>query len=309
MRDAARKTLAVCVAFLWVHSAQAADFIAQLDIRTVASSNVFLDKSEEWDLVLRPSAELGVDFARYWSLGYTGELNAYTRHADLLSHFHEIYLFLNPAWGDEGENEVVVEASLQTLRNQDDYQELNLLQPALTAKLIMEPRRWLRWKLSASGAYRYFYDDKPSDSLDAWARGEVTFTPQTAELHTGTLGSSVFNGTAYAFSISGYGVEVEPPVQTVGEVLDFFDTSVTDGTLVGDGNGNSANGRRNALRNMIEASDDLFAAGDLDGACHQLTDAYRRTDGDPKPPDFVAGTAAADLADALLLLMDNLGCP
>lgn len=179
MRDAVQKLLAVSVALFWFQSAQAAELVAQVDVRTVASSNVFMDKSEEWDLVLRPSAELGVDFARYWSLGYTGELNAYTRHADLLSHFHEIYLFLNPAWGDEGENELVVEASLQTLRNQEDYQELNLLQPAITAKLIMEPRRWLRWKLSATGAYRYFYDDKPSDSVDAWARGEVAFTLPT----------------------------------------------------------------------------------------------------------------------------------
>jgi hypothetical protein len=179
MRNTVQIVLAAGFWLLSSHSARAADLVAQVDVRTVASSNVFLDKSEEWDLVLRPSAELGVDFARYWSLGYTGELNAYTRHADLLSHWHEIYLFLNPAWGDESENEVVVEASLQTLRNQEEYQELNLLQPALTAKLIMEPRRWLRWKLSVSGAYRYFYDDKPSDSLDAWARGQISFTLPT----------------------------------------------------------------------------------------------------------------------------------
>lgn len=171
--------LPVCIWLLVPHPAQAADLVAQLDVHTLASSNVFLDKSEEWDLVLRPSAELGVDFARYWSAGYTGELNAYTRHADLLSHWHEVYLFLNPAWGQDGENELVLEATVQTLRNQEAYQNLNLLQPTLTAKVAMEPRSWFRWKVSATGSYRRFYDDKSSDSMDAWARGALNFTLPT----------------------------------------------------------------------------------------------------------------------------------
>jgi hypothetical protein len=171
--------LPACIWLLASHPAGAAGLVAEIDVRTLASSNVFLDKSEEWDLVLRPSAELGMDFARFWSLGYNGELNAYTRHADLLSHWHEVYLFLNPAWGRDGENELVVEATLQTLRNQEAYRELNLLQPSLTAKMAMEPCGWFRWKLSATGSYRFFYDDKPSDSMDAWARGELNFTLPT----------------------------------------------------------------------------------------------------------------------------------
>jgi len=171
--------IAAGIELLVLHPAGATDFVANLDVRTLASSNVFLDKSDEWDLLLRPSAELGVDFSRYWSAGYTGELNAYTNHQDLLSHRHEVYLFLNPAWGRDGENELALEASVQTLRNQDTYQDLNLLLPTLTAKLAMEPRRWLRWKVSARAAYRYFYDDKPSDSLDVWARAELNFTLPT----------------------------------------------------------------------------------------------------------------------------------
>ncbi len=170
---------ATVIGLLASHLAGAADLVAQLDVRTLASSNVFLDKSEEWDLVLRPSAELGVDFSRYWSVGYTGELNAYTRHSDLLSHWHEVYLFLNPAWGQDGENELVLEASVQTLHNQEAYQNLNLLQPTLAAKVVMEPRGWFRWKVSVTGSYRYFYDDKPSDSIDAWARGELSLTLPT----------------------------------------------------------------------------------------------------------------------------------
>jgi hypothetical protein len=171
--------IAFCIELLVLYPAGAADLVANLDVRTMASSNVFLDKSDEWDLLMRPSAEFGVDFSRYWSAGYNGELSAYTNHQDLLSHRHEIYLFANPAWGQDGENELALEASLQTLRNQDAYRDLNILQPKITAKLAMEPRRWFRWELSVRSAYRYFYDDKPSDSVDVWAGGELSFTLPT----------------------------------------------------------------------------------------------------------------------------------
>jgi hypothetical protein len=39
----------------------------------------------------------------------------------------------------------------------------------------MEPLAWLRWQLSAQAAYRWFYDDSPSDSLDIWTRAKLAF--------------------------------------------------------------------------------------------------------------------------------------
>jgi hypothetical protein len=150
--------------------------VANAGLRTSAFSNVFADGSEEWDLALSPRAELGYDFARIWSAGYTGELHAYTQHAELLSHRHELYLFANPAWGAEGENEFVAEVTAETVRNQPEFEELNLVQPTLLLGLEMEPVHWFRWRLSASLAYRLFYDDAPSDSVDAWGRGGLTFS-------------------------------------------------------------------------------------------------------------------------------------
>jgi hypothetical protein len=90
--------------------------------------------------------------------------------------------------------------------------------------------------------------------------------------------------------------------------LAFFDASVADGTLVGSGPGNSADGRRRALRNMILLAGDLIEEGRYTEACQQLRDAYGKCDGDPKPPDFVTGEAADDLADMILMVMDALGC-
>jgi hypothetical protein len=83
---------------------------------------------------------------------------------------------------------------------------------------------------------------------------------------------------------------------------------VAAGTLTGSGNGNSANGRRKALRNMIKAAGDLIQQGRTADACRQLADAANRADGAPQPPDFVAGPAAAELKQRIERLRSTLGC-
>jgi hypothetical protein len=111
-------------------------------------------------------------------------------------------------------------------------------------------------------------------------------------------------------ALSGNGVSTdEPPSEQIAAILEFFDTSVTDGDLSGSGNGNSANGRLGALRNMIEAASDLVDEGSTGNACIQLQDALNRTDGSSPPPDFVTGSAAAELAMRLEELIETLNCP
>lgn len=104
------------------------------------------------------------------------------------------------------------------------------------------------------------------------------------------------------------GVEELSPEEEIARILDFFDTSVESETLEGDGTGNSAEKRLNALRNMIEAARDLIAAGDIDAACQQMQDVYNRTEGETPPPDFVTGEAASELATMILELMAEIGC-
>lgn len=89
-------------------------------------------------------------------------------------------------------------------------------------------------------------------------------------------------------------------------VLYFFDESVKNGTLIGLGPGKSAKNRLNALRNMIVSASNLIGAGDTSGACTQLMDAYKKTDGQPRPPDFVAGEAASELAAMIEQLTETL---
>jgi len=110
-------------------------------------------------------------------------------------------------------------------------------------------------------------------------------------------------------SLNGTGVPEEtPPEEQIAEILDFFDMSVEGGTLEGDGPGNSAQGRLGALRNMVEAAGDLIAQARYEDACGQLLDAYERCDGLLRPPDFVKGEAADDLAQMVLDLMADLEC-
>ena len=91
------------------------------------------------------------------------------------------------------------------------------------------------------------------------------------------------------------------------ELLDSCEF-VSGGTLEGDGPGNSANGRLNALRNMLEMAGDLIGIDDIEGACVQLHAALGKCDGDSPPPDFVAGLAASELYTMITELMAELGC-
>jgi hypothetical protein len=136
----------------------------------------------------------------------------------------------------------------------------------------------------------------------------ITFTPSALGAASATLAIGWTNGGAGTnyVELTGTGVGSTGDPVSVQDILDFFDQSVADGTLVGNGPGNSADGRRGAQRNKIKAAGDTLADGG--DACEQLLDAYQRTDGLSRPPDFVAGSAAGTLAQMILNLMGDLGC-
>ncbi|MHC4865586.1 MAG: ELWxxDGT repeat protein [Planctomycetota bacterium] len=76
----------------------------------------------------------------------------------------------------------------------------------------------------------------------------------------------------------------------------------------GDGPGGSAENRLSALQNMIEACGDLIEDGLHEDACDQLAAALKKCDGQPKPPDFVAGDAAPVVESMIEVLRATLGC-
>ena len=86
--------------------------------------------------------------------------------------------------------------------------------------------------------------------------------------------------------------------------------SVADGDLVGNGPGNSADNRLDAIRNMLERARDLINIGDMVGACRHLEAAFLKCDGESPPPEFITGDADAveELNNMIFELMDELGC-
>jgi hypothetical protein len=160
-------------------------------------------------------------------------------------------------------------------------------------------------EFSLASSHSFPFVISPDSTVDV----EITFSPSAEGASSAVLQviSNDPDQPNLEVDLSGSGVITEvPPEQQIADILKFFDTSVALGTLEGNGNGNSANGRRKALRNMLEAASDLIIESSIEEACDQLNDALRRTDGNPRPPEFVKGTAAPELAIMIQNLIDTL---
>jgi len=119
-------------------------------------------------------------------------------------------------------------------------------------------------------------------------------------------GNSRISGISVDMGAYEYGPAEKTPLEQIDEILAFFIQAVEDGTLWGVGPGKSAPNRLNALFNMLLEARTLIATGDYNMACGQVMSALHKTDGDVKPPDFVAGSSAPTLADMLAELAASL---
>jgi hypothetical protein len=197
-------------------------------------------------------------------------------------------------------------AQLEVLPKTHDFGNVEVSTPADTLVTVMNlgPQEVsLEAAISGSADFSITSSVPASIGPGSIVDIQVAFAPSAAGYSEADL---LINGVASCW-LGGMGVAVEPPPSpTVEDILAFFDASVADGTLFGEGPGKSADGRRGALRNKIKAAGDILDDGE--DACQQLLDAYQRCDGLPRPPEFVAGPAAATLAQMILDLMGELGC-
>lgn len=107
-------------------------------------------------------------------------------------------------------------------------------------------------------------------------------------------------GSAYVYQ---YGTSID-------DIQEFFEVAVSTGDLVGSGPTVKSKGERlKALGNMLNTAEYYIESGLIVEACTQLKDAYLRTDGNPKPPDFATGVGASTLAEMIQELRTYLGCP
>jgi hypothetical protein len=138
---------------------------------------------------------------------------------------------------------------------------------------------------------------------------EITYTPSSGGPASSvvTIVSDDGDESVIEVTFNGVGIVIViPPSQQIQDILDYFDASVADGTLVGYGPGNSASKRLKALRNMIESASDLINAGDYAQAIDQLESIAKKTDGVSKPQDFVVGDSAAVLNTMITDLIADL---
>ena len=136
---------------------------------------------------------------------------------------------------------------------------------------------------------------------------EITFTPLVSGDQSTVLEivSNDPDEPLVQINLSGRGGQLTPSEQ-MNLIFDFIDDSVTAGQLSGDGLGKSAKGRLGALTNMLETAAKLIEKKKFEEALGQLKTAYKRTDGKKRPPDFVSGNAASELAEKIQAVLENI---
>lgn len=146
-------------------------------------------------------------------------------------------------------------------------------------------------------------------NLEAGQSTEVQVTFSPSQSFTGML-EIKSNGVDEPLKIplSGKGVFVETPSEQVTAVTGYIRDSIAAGELTGEGAGNSADKKVNALINMLEAAGNLLEAGQMAEGCQQLADIHLKVDGVSPPPDFVSGPATEGLANAIEGFMTYYGC-
>jgi hypothetical protein len=106
--------------------------------------------------------------------------------------------------------------------------------------------------------------------------------------------------TRKAISIQGEGVKEDKA--NIETLLKLFDTSVNNGTLVGEGKGKSADNRLRTLRNMIVEAGNMIENEDLIEACNKLRNIYN------KMGSFAYGSAIPKLKKMIQDIRDDLKC-
>jgi HYDIN/CFA65/VesB family protein len=147
----------------------------------------------------------------------------------------------------------------------------------------------------------------PGETVEA----EVAFTPSAVGYVTAVLEVESTDSLTpvHEVFLGGVGVAVQPPSWDIQDILAFFDASVEAGTLDGRGDRDRIKrARLRAFRFLLVATGTLIERGYYGWACNVLERAYIRSDGIPRPKDFVEGVARAELNAMIGQLMADMGC-
>jgi len=92
------------------------------------------------------------------------------------------------------------------------------------------------------------------------------------------------------------------PAEQIEDILNFVDESVANGTLVAEGPGQSGADHLGEIIDYLETAQREIANEWFADALATLDKVYTRCDGDAVPPDWLAGTAASELAEEIQVL-------
>ena len=99
------------------------------------------------------------------------------------------------------------------------------------------------------------------------------------------------------------------PLEQIHAIIDFFDNGVAGGNLSGIGKTEqAAAGKVKAFSNMLRQAQHLIENENTEGACGLLMEAYKKVDGTSRPPNFIGGSAAPELASKINALIQDLNC-
>ena len=149
------------------------------------------------------------------------------------------------------------------------------------------------------------YNDGTTATLSVTAsniNGFDSSTPVTGQIVTVTVDGKTATFTVNIIANTSPGTAL----QQIQAIESFFNAAVQDGSLTAFSSKQNAQGQLRAFANMLKQAENLIAQGDYAAAIQQLQAAYAKVDGQPNPPDFVKGDAAATLAQMIQDLITYL---
>ena len=139
---------------------------------------------------------------------------------------------------------------------------------------------------------------------------DVVFSPTSEDPSTAGMGifSNDPDESLVVVEFAGVGIAAPGAPITIEDILSFFDVSVDEGTIEGQGRRWVAKWQLNRFRGMILIAGIFIDNGYNRMACWQLEIAEKYCDGIRMPPDLIVGEAVAELNAMILQLMADMGC-
>ena len=134
----------------------------------------------------------------------------------------------------------------------------------------------------------------------------VNFSPVVPGDDSGELTISIPGFDPIFVDLFGTGGSTGDPDVVISSILEFFDESVESETIVGRGSGYKAAKRLRAMRKRIQTVAFLNECGYVHAALFVTKTAIKRSDGEPRPCDFITspgpyeGSATQQLNDMLI---------